>query len=188
METFLLYSNLLLWIVQLLVLFCLFFLFRQFGEVYLKSADAISRDGIPIGDSIPEFVGEDLKTTRVVTYKELEGKPTVMAFISPNCGACKDLIPEWNQCCIKYQKRLNFVLMGVGDRKKLEEFVRGREILGKILWDRRNRFLRDFRVRVTPFAFVLDEKGVVGGKGLCNGKKYIEGLLEELEKHSSNAG
>jgi methylamine dehydrogenase accessory protein MauD len=125
----------------------------------------------------------------VVTHKELEGKPTILAFISPNCGACKDLIPEWNQCCIKYQKMLNFVLMGVGERGKMEEFVNNREILGKILWDRRNQFLHDFRVRVTPFAFILDEKGVVRGKGLCNGKKHIEGLLEELERNTqANAG
>jgi hypothetical protein len=63
----------------------------------------------------------------------------------------------------------------------MEEFVRGREIRGRIIWDRRNQFLQDFRVRVTPFAFILDEKGIVRGKGLCNGKEHIEDLLEELE-------
>lgn len=186
MEEFLLYSNILLWIVQLLVIFFLIVLFRQFGEIYLNSADAISRDGIPIGDQIPEFVGEDLKTSHVVTPRELEGKPTIMAFISPNCGACKDLIPEWNQCFKDYQEKLNFVLMGIGEREKMEEFVKGREVLGKILWDRKNQFLQDFRVRATPFAFILDEKGIVRGKGLCNGREHIEGLLEELKSLQIN--
>ncbi|MBO2533557.1 methylamine dehydrogenase accessory protein MauD [Planifilum fulgidum] len=181
METFLLYSNILLWIVQLLVIFALVVLFRQFGEIYLNSADAISRDGIPIGDYIPEFVGEDFSTTRAVTHKDLEGRPTLLAFISPNCDACRDLIPEWNQCCLDHREKVNFVLMGVGDREKMEAFVREREIHGRIVWDRRDHFLRDFRVRVTPFAFILDEKGIVRGKGLCNGKEHIEELLGKLE-------
>ena len=126
METFLLYSNILLWIVQLLVIFALVVLFRQFGEIYLNSADAISRDGIPIGDYIPEFVGEDFSTTRAVTHKDLEGRPTLLAFISPNCDACRDLIPEWNQCCLDHREKVNFVLMGVGDREKMEAFCAGK--------------------------------------------------------------
>lgn len=130
MEKALLYSNILLWVIQAGVIFCLLMVFRQFGEVYLKSADAISRDGIPIGDTIPHFEGFSLPNLRKITSEEIQGRPTLLAFISPNCGACKDMIPDWNEAYRKYGHKVNFVLMGTGKEEEYNPFLKERQVFG----------------------------------------------------------
>ena len=39
-------------------------------------------------------------------------------------------------------------------------------------------------MRVTPFALILDEEGVVRGKGLCNGTGHIDNLISYLKSES----
>ncbi|WP_059171995.1 TlpA disulfide reductase family protein [Bacillus sp. FJAT-27445] len=183
MDQYLLYSNILLWVVQIVVLLSIFLIYRQFGQVYLGTADGISRDGIPIGDYLPRFEGLSYFNNELYTEKRLKdlNKPTLMAFVSPNCGSCKDLIPEWNKAYEKYKNQFNFVIMGVGDDEKFEVFLKNRPLKGHLILDVRDKFLRDFRVRVTPFAFAINSKQVVTGKGLCNDMKHIEELISSVE-------
>jgi len=152
-------------------------IFKQFGDIYLKSSDAISRDGIPIGDEIPKFQGLSYNTGKYFSKKDLEKMPTLIGFISPNCPACKDMIPDWNRAITKYKGKVNFLLIGVGqNRDQYNEFLKNRPLKGDLILDPDN-VGQAFRVRVTPFAIMLDEKGVVVEKGLCNSEQHIEHLI-----------
>lgn len=177
MENILLYSNILLWITQIIVIVSLVIIFKQFGDIYLKSSDAISRDGVPIGDAIPKFQGLSYNSGKYFSKKDMENVPTLIGFISPNCPACKDLIPDWNRAITKYKGKVNFLLIGVGtNRDQYTEFLKNRQLNGELILDPDN-IGQAFRVRVTPFAFMVDENGVVLEKGLCNDEKHINHLI-----------
>ncbi|PTX64408.1 methylamine dehydrogenase accessory protein MauD [Melghirimyces profundicolus] len=177
MNEVLLYSNVLLWVVVLLIGFTLFILFRQFGEVYLSTGESIARDGIAIGDHVPLL--NNRRTLNGQTVRDQPGKPTLMLFLSPTCEACKDLIPDWNQA-FHERNDIHFRVIAVGNKEKTAEMVKTRKLEGELIPDEDHSILEKHRVRVTPFAFILDEKGVVRGKGLCNGMEHIHGLISYL--------
>lgn len=181
MTEVLLYSNILLWLAVLLIGFTLFIIFRQFGEVYLGTGESIARDGIAIGERAPSL--KDRKTWNRQQVASHEAKPVILVFLSPTCRACINLIPDWNQAVHKHQE-IHFRVILVGDRQKSEEILKEQTLEGEILLDEDRHILEEHRVRVTPFAFILDEEGVVRGKGLCNGTGHIHSLISYLESES----
>lgn len=182
MEQVLLYSTIMLWLVQIVVLFSLFLIFRQFGEVYLSTSAGISRDGVAIGKKIPEFKGTSYRTNQEVTQKSLLGKRTLITFISPRCAACEDLISDWNQAYFTYKDRIHFVLIGIGDKEEYNEWLKKKPVQSELIVDHDQSLTTSFKVRVTPFALVTDEQGVVREKGLCNRGKDIIHFISAVEE------
>lgn len=179
-QDILLYSNILLWVFQVFVVFLFFLIFRQFGTVYLAKSDAIERDGIPIGNFMNKIEGVSYFTNELITSESFMGKPTLLGFISPGCAPCKELIPEWNKAYQKYSNEVNFVLVGVGDKESFSKVKEIKKLKGELLLDPERNNLQASKVRVTPFAFILDSEGEVKGKGLCNNMGHINGLISSL--------
>ncbi|SEK33178.1 methylamine dehydrogenase accessory protein MauD [Paenibacillus sp. cl141a] len=178
------YSNVLLWIVVLFMLFSLFLIYRQFGSVYLSTRDAITRDGVSIGSKLPEFSAKSYFSNERIPIDSFYHKPTLIAFISPGCKPCQELIPEWNKAYMKYNEKINFVIVGLGDKTSFSKLLADKSLIGELLLDEEREILASCQVRVTPFAFVIDENGTVKGKGLCNGIEHIHGLISALEGES----
>ncbi|MDQ0340749.1 methylamine dehydrogenase accessory protein MauD [Caldalkalibacillus uzonensis] len=181
MDQVLLYSNILLWLTQAVVFFSLFLLFRQFGEVYLSTGEGISRDGIPIGDTIPQFQGVSYPAGKVTTPIQQYDKPTLLAFVSPRCKACEQLLPAWNAAHEAFHDRIHFVIIGLGEKEEFERWLMDRTLQGQLVLDPGRHIFSLCKVRVTPFAFIIDEQGVVRGKGLCNHEGHLKTLLSTLE-------
>jgi methylamine dehydrogenase accessory protein MauD len=179
MEEILLYSTIALWVSVLFIFTCLFFVFRQFGEVYLKSSEAITRDGVSIGKQIPKFKSISFIDNLAVTNSIID-KPTLMVFISPNCQACKDLLKVWNKAKLQYPT-IDFLLVGHGTREEFEKMFKKQKAEYDLLIDEDGTMVNRFRVRVSPFAFIIDEKGEVKSKGVCNGLEHIDHYLTSLE-------
>lgn len=174
-------SQIMLWLLNLFILFALFLLFRQFGTVYLSSAEAISRDGIPVGIQMPTLRGKPYGKGEESIADLLIGEPVLMVFISPTCRACQQLLDDWNTVYEKYKDRVRFVLVGIGTEKEIAPLLAGKGIQGDIILDAKRDIMADCKVRVTPFAFVLDRDAVVRGKGLCNHERHMEHLLSDLD-------
>lgn len=148
MNDLLIYSNAGLWIVQLFIVFCLFIIFRQFGTVYLRDKESVSRDGIPIGKKIPNFEAKSMITDKVMNKENFLGKPTIIGFISTRCKPCKELIPDWNKAYDKYNGQINFVLIGIGEEENLKKFANEKNVKGELLIDA-HYIVDQFYARVT---------------------------------------
>lgn len=173
MSDFSLYSEILQWFVLVLIIIGMFMILRQFGEVYLKEANSISRDGIAIGENIPKFKVPSIKGKNTLHREDILKKPTLISFISPSCSACKDMLPDWNKVSYEYKSKYNFVLISTGRKDDNEKMLEKYTIDTDLFYDEEMQMFRDFKARVTPFAFMLNEKGEVVEKGLINGKDHM---------------
>ncbi|WP_100399011.1 TlpA family protein disulfide reductase [Bacillus sp. FJAT-44742] len=181
MEQFLLYSHILLWLIQVLVLFLIFLLYRQFGEVYVRPASSVSKDGLQIGERLPavESVESLHAQNKPIIIHPAEEKPTLILFASQSCKACTDLIPHWNMMRSKHETNVNFITVFLG---KKEKEAAAQEWDGDLLFDPAAELFSACHVKVTPFAFMTDEKRMIIDKGLCNNEKHLTKLLSSLEK------
>lgn len=186
MEQFFIYSNVTLWVLTLFNLLCVILLMRQFGSLYLNNAESISRDGIPIGDTIPDFTGKKIFENTQISNINIKGKPTLIAFVAASCGACKELIPDWNEIYGKYKDQVNFLLIGLGNEEDYKDWEQKHTIKGEFIVDEDAQLLSKFKGRVTPFAFIVDEDGVVREKGLCNNKGHIKRFISMINSKNDD--
>jgi thioredoxin-related protein len=167
---------------MIIIFFFLFLIFRQFGEVYLNSSQEIANDGLPVEQTSPPFHGVCYQTNQMISSNDFAEKPILLVFVSSKCKACKELIPDWNSECEKYKSQIHFVLVGLGDR----EAYAGWNNKGKLILDSNHEILSAFRVRVTPFAYMIDEHGLIKAKGLCNGNIHLKQLLSSIHSQTEN--
>ncbi|GGB44683.1 hypothetical protein GCM10011409_22840 [Lentibacillus populi] len=179
---FLIYSNIALWILLILVIISLIMVFRQFGEVYLKSSDSISRDGLAIGEKTPELNIPLVNGNGKFNNAMFQYNPTLLTFVSPNCGACKNMVPELKDAIYQYKDRFNFILITIGKKEENQQLIQNFDISDVLYVDEDMKVFQDFRVRVTPFAFMVNEDGVVIEKGLNNGMDHIRNFIDIVEK------
>lgn len=167
-----------MWILLLGLLLLMLLVFRQFGLVYLKTADGVSRGGIPVGTVIPDLQFSALSGSKV-QLSDYAQQPLLLLFTAPTCAPCEELKPHLKQFLERYPA-LGTVIFSMHEKvEESERFVRDWGVRGVIvpLTDR-TMYETRFDGQVTPFAFLLDGNRKVVAKGLVNKMEDLERLLE----------
>lgn len=181
MESALVVSNVLLWLVVMALALTVYALVRQIGVLHERvfPAGALA---MPSGPRVGEPVAP-LMVTSLSGKRESLGAPseasTLILFVSPRCPVCKTLIPlvesvgRWESG----EGTLNILLASDGDPPDHQSFVRDHGIDPDRYVLSRELGLR-FTVDKLPFAVLIDQDGVLRAKGLVNSREHLESLFE----------
>ncbi|MEX2158490.1 MAG: redoxin domain-containing protein [Dehalococcoidia bacterium] len=171
-------SYIALWAVVLFQGIVIFILLRQLGVIYLGTAQAVARDGLSQGQRAPEFSLPGLDGAPVA-LAALRGLPLLLVFGSPSCGPCKTLVPELNVFAGEKAGELRVLFLSRGDVEDTRRFVQELDVRVPVAVYPDERLAEQYKVRVTPFAFLLDGEGVVRAKGLANNRQHLDLLLRQ---------
>ncbi|SDY31535.1 methylamine dehydrogenase accessory protein MauD [Evansella caseinilytica] len=180
MEEILLYSVIILWLLIIFHSFLFLLLIRQFGEIFLSSGESILRDGLAIGEKIPDMSVIFFLHQREKLLADVITKPTILCFTAPNCKPCRELIAHWNEGRMKFNDEVNFILVIVGKENEVHKMLGQFPVQGEVIYDKTEELFVRFKVRVTPFAFAVDQSGKVKEKGLCGSKAQLEQYVQSL--------
>jgi methylamine dehydrogenase accessory protein MauD len=169
-------SYVVLWTLVIAEGVAIFVLLRAVGSIFLGGREAIERDGLPLGAVAPPFEAHDA-AGRPVQLAHLLGRWSVLIFASPSCGICRELLPTVQSLSrdLGGAADISVLLRGeVEDARLMQESLAGPI---RILAIGRNGIAQRYRVRVSPYAQVLDASGRVRAKGLVNTRDHVEHLL-----------
>ena len=173
----LLYSNLLLWLVVLILGAVVFGMVRQIGVLHERVAPmgALANDrGPDVGEMAPDMkiAGMDGGLVQIggpVTG----GRSRLLLFVSPSCPICKKLLPIARS--FASGERLDVVIVGDGDVAEQREMIRANGLEG-IPYVNSPQVGMAFQVGKLPYAILIDEDGVIRAKGLVNSREHLESL------------
>jgi len=178
-------SNVVLWVLVVILAGVVIALARQIGVLYerVAPAGALMMDrGPSVGDVAPVVAAEDLRggTVEIGAARD-DGVGTLLFFLSPTCPVCKTLLPTLRSVVRAERGRLRVVLASDGPRPEHERFVRaeGIEALPYVLSPALGI---TYQVAKLPYAVLLDAAGVIRSKGLVNTREHLESLLEAEER------
>lgn len=180
MEGIWLISYIVLWVLVLVLVLLVLLLYRQLGIMYLGSAEGVSRDGLPKGKKAPEFNLTDQygNAQRLASYA---GRPTVLLFGSPHCGPCRTLLPQLDDWAAAHPE-VGVVWLNAASP---EESLKFASEMGAVLpiasYTPEENLMDKYRVRVTPFMFIVDEGGTIRVKGLLNSKGGMDLYYKEYK-------
>jgi methylamine dehydrogenase accessory protein MauD len=165
----------------------IFLLLRQLGMMYLGTAQGVARDGLAPGTPAPDFAVQALDG-RGLSLADFRGLPLFVIFGSPTCGPCKALIPDLNVFAQEYASDLRVLFLSRGELEPAQRFAEENAIEVPVAVHPDESLPDKFKVRVTPFAHVIDAEGIVQAKGLANNRQHLDMLLSAAKLGESTNG
>lgn len=185
METTLAISNLMLWVLVLVLAAMVFALVRQIGILYERVAPAgalMAGSGLKTGEEIPVFDLETLGGRAIrIGGKSSNGKSTLLFFLSPTCPVCKTLIPILTAMRKSEAHWLEIVFASDGDEKEHRQWLQECK-LESWPYILSQQLGMTMLVAQLPFAALIDENGILCARGLVNTREHIESLFEAREQ------
>ncbi len=169
-----------LWLLLLTMGVLVLLLYRHFGMMSLGTLEGVQRDGLPIGSVAPAISGITAagQDTR---WEPKRGQPQLLLFAAPDCEPCATVLPHVERLAGAVNGGLGIAAVVPGPRDEVARFVeRYRPPFTCLAEDGSGAFTR-YRVRVTPFGFVIGTDGRVLAKGLCGDQVRLRGLLEAAD-------
>jgi len=177
--TFLIASNILLWITVLGLVVVMLGLMRQVGLLHERSSPMgamITDHGPDIGDKAPEFELPDyFGSSARIGGATADGRPTLLMFTAPTCPVCDKLFPIIKS--IARAEKIGVVMISDGAPEEHARFLETHD-LGQIRYVVSAEIGMAFQVGKIPYGVLLDSEGVIRAKGLTNTREHLESLLE----------
>ncbi|MCH7506518.1 MAG: methylamine dehydrogenase accessory protein MauD [Proteobacteria bacterium] len=185
METTLAISNLMLWVLVLVLAAMVFALVRQISILHERIAPAgalMAGSGLKTGEEIPVFDLETLDGRAIrIGGKSSNGKSTLLFFLSPTCPVCKTLIPILTAMRKSEAHWLEIVFASDGDEQEHRQWLQECK-LESWPYILSQQLGMTMLVAQLPFAALIDENGILCARGLVNTREHIESLFEAREQ------
>jgi len=174
-------SNVVLWMLVLLLAGVVLALARQVGILHERIAPAgalMLNRGLTVGEPAPVLEVADLegRAHRVGSPRQ-DGRSTLLLFVSPTCPVCKSLLAAVKSSARDERRWMDVILASDGDRTEQSEFVRAQGLEG-IPYVVSAALGLAYQVSRLPFAALLDEQGILRARGLVNSREHLESLFE----------
>jgi methylamine dehydrogenase accessory protein MauD len=173
-------SNVLLWLVVIVLAVIVVALTRQIGVLYERVAPAgalVMPTGLTVGEAAPQVEARDLGgAMRRVGGARDDGRSTLIFFLSPTCPVCKTLLPALRSARGRERASLEVVLASDGDEVRQRAFVRDQR-LEDFPYLLSTELGRTYGVGKLPHAVLIDADGVLRAQGLVNSREHLESLF-----------
>ena len=180
MSTLFYVSYVALWVLLLTIGVLVLLLYRHFGVMSLGTLEGVQRDGLPIGAVAPQISGVTA-AGQDTSWQPKHGQPQLLLFAAPDCEPCATVLPHVERLAQAVNGNLGIAAVVPGPRDEVARFVeRYRPSFPCLAEDGSGAFTR-YRVRVTPFGFVIGADGRVLAKGLCGDQVRLRRLLEAAD-------
>ena len=188
MTVLLLISSAFLWIVALFSGFLLLGALRALAllrwrleQLEATTPSRISRSGLRLGKLAPDFTLPSV-TGADVALRDFAGRKVLLVFTQADCSPCRAIVPELN----RLRGEVQVLAVNNGDAEATRHWVAEARPRFPVLLQERFSVSKQYEVFATPFAFLIDERGVIRSKGIIHNKQQIGFVLSGAGDGATN--
>jgi len=134
----------------------------------------IGRDGLKLGKKAPDFTLPSAANGEASLH-DFRGRKLLLVFTQSGCGPCRTIIPELNRVNDKGEHQV--LVVNNGDLEQTRKWVTEVEARFPVLAQEKFNLSKRYEVFATPFAFLIDEQGLVASKGIVGSRQYLHFVL-----------
>lgn len=182
--TFIVASQILLWVAVLILGALCIALARQVGVLHERIAPAGALtlpSAVKTGGLAPDLALTTLTGQQLQVGGVRDGRSQLLFFLSPDCPLCKSFLPVLKSARHSEKAWIDILLASDGAVEQHQQFVRthGLESFSYIVSELLGR---SFAVSKLPYAVLIDENGKIASMGLVNTREHLESLFEAKER------
>ncbi len=178
-------SNVILWVIVIVLALVVLALARQVGILHERVAPAgalMPTGGPKVGELTEAMSIADINGQAVtVGGPDRGGMNTLVMFISPTCPVCKSLVPTAKSLAGAERRRLQLIFASDGDKLEQHQSYAKDLDLDKYPYVLSEKLGMSFEVSKLPFAVLIGSDGTLQSKGLVNTREHLESLIEAMD-------
>jgi methylamine dehydrogenase accessory protein MauD len=193
MTTVLLISTLGLWLAVLVLGFLLLGALRALGllqwqleQLQATTPSRVGRHGLPAGKKAPAFM---LPSTdgKEIALSDFAGRQVLLVFTQSGCSPCKAIVPELNRLAERGTHQVLVINNDSIDHTRT--WSHEADARFPVLAQEKYAISKRFEAYATPFAFLIDEEGIILSKGIAGSKQHLNFVLTGAgKKEETNLG
>lgn len=185
MSEALLISNIVLWLVVIVLALLVLALSRQVGILHERIAPAGAlqpTSGPKVGELTTEMSVKTLDDMPLsIGGPNADKLATFILFISPTCPVCKSLVPTAKSLVQSEQSRMQLMFASDGgDLAQHKSYAEDLQ-LDEYPYVLSEQLGMSYQVSKLPFAVLIGADGTLKSKGLVNTREHMESLIESMD-------
>jgi len=182
-------SNIVLWLVVVVLALLVFALTRQVGILHERVAPAGAlqpTNGPKVGELTTAMELKSVDGSDVAVGGEhADGLASFVLFISPTCPVCKSLVPTAQSLVNSEKHRMRLVFASDGAETEAD-MQRHRDYVDELKISAYPYVISQalgmhYQVSKLPFALLIGADGTLKSKGLVNTREHMESLIESMD-------
>lgn len=170
-----------LWVLVLLLGFLLLGTLRSLGllswqleQLQAVRPSRLGRDGLKPGKKAPDFTLPSVVGSEVSLH-DYNGQKVLLVFVQGGCNPCHQVVPALN----KRQRSDKLAILAVfnGPIEAAQKWATEVRAEFAVLSQQQFAISKRYEVFATPFAFLIDEKGLVRSKGIVSSAQHVGYVL-----------
>ena len=135
----------------------------------------IGRSGLTPGRQAPDFTLKSVQG-RDVSLHDYAGRQVLLVFVQAGCGPCQEIVPELNK--LARQRRDSVVLaINRASPEDAQRWAAETHADFPVLIQEDLALSKRYEAFATPFAFLIDEIGLVAAKGIVSQPHHLGYVL-----------
>ena len=181
MSFFWMISSVLLWLLVLGLAFLLLGALRALGllrwrleQLEATTPSRLGRSGLKPGKKAPAFALPGVAGGEV-TLDAFAGRKVLLVFMQPGCGPCHGITPELNR--LQDAREVQVLVIQNGDVETIRKWSEEHRPHFPVAVQDRLSLSKRYEVFATPFAFLIDERGMIASRGIASTRQYLGYVL-----------
>jgi len=178
-------SNIILWVIVIVLALVVVALARQVGVLHERVAPAgalMPTNGPKVGELTESMSLSDINGKAVtIGGPNPDNYHSLIMFISPTCPVCKSLVPTAKSLANAERNRLQLIFASDGDKLEQHQAYARDLKLDQFPYVLSQKLGMGFEVSKLPFAVLIGADGTLQSKGLVNTREHLESLIEAMD-------
>jgi methylamine dehydrogenase accessory protein MauD len=181
MTGFLLGSNIVLWVLLLLLGFLLLGALRVLGllrwrleQLEATTPSRLGRGGLKPGKKAPDFTLPSV-AGHEVSLHDFAGRKVFLVFTQSGCKPCHRIVPELNK--LQRGGDVQVLVVNNGEMEATRKWAGEVRPGFPALVQQQFTVSKRYEMYATPFAFLIDELGIIVSTGIINNGEHIGFVL-----------
>ncbi|MGD9857858.1 MAG: peroxiredoxin family protein [Planctomycetaceae bacterium] len=181
MNVFLLIFNIALLVLVLILGFFVLGALRALGiltwrldQLEVTRPSRLGREGLKVGKRAPDFTLPSADGGEISLH-DYSGRKLLLVFTQAGCGPCHDIAPELNRVHAKGEHQV--LVVNNGEPNESREWAAEVRAQFPVLIQEKFALSKRYEVFATPFAFLIDEHGVIASNGIVGSAQYLGYVL-----------
>jgi methylamine dehydrogenase accessory protein MauD len=146
----------------------------RLDQIEAMRPSRIGREGLKVDRKAPDFTLPST-TGGERSLAEFGGRKVLLVLTQSGCGPCMEIVPELNR--LHDRGELQVLVVNNGELAVAREWVVETNARFTVLAQEQFSLSKRYQVFVTPFAFLIDEQGIIRSKGIAGSKQYLGYVL-----------